>query len=81
MAMNRAAATGLARLRGKYVEVYLRVAGTDQEAFVAGVLAEADAVGLLLTDHTGEFPTDEAGIWIPMDNVAFVSMRPLPASE
>ena len=43
--------------------------------------SEADAVGLLLTDHTGEFPTDEVGIWIPMDNVAFISMRPLPADE
>lgn len=79
--MNRAAATGLARLQGKYVEVYLRVAGADQEAFVAGILAEADAAGLLLTDYTGEFPQDEAGIWIPMDNVAFVSMRPLPTTE
>ncbi len=79
--MNRAAATGLARMQGKYVEVYLRVAGADQEAFVAGMLSEADAVGLLLTDHTGEFPTDEVGIWIPMDNVAFISMRPLPADE
>ncbi|HEV8190522.1 MAG TPA: hypothetical protein VGP82_03420 [Ktedonobacterales bacterium] len=79
--MNRTVATGLARMQGNYVEVYLRVAGTDQEAFVAGKLAEADTVGLLLTDHTGEFPTDQAGIWIPMDNVAFVSMRPLPSSE
>ena len=37
--MNRAAATGLARMHGKYVEVYLRVAGADQEAFVAGMQA------------------------------------------
>jgi hypothetical protein len=72
---------GLERFQGKYVEVYLRVAGTDQEAYVAGSLAEADAAGLLLTDHTGEHPTDQAGIWIPMDNVAFVSMRPLPTEE
>ena len=79
--MNQPMAAGLARMQGKYVEVYLRVAGTDQEAFVAGVLAEADGVGLLLTDHTGEFPSDQAGIWIPMDNVAFISMRPLPESE
>lgn len=79
--MSQAAPVSLARLKGKYIEVYLRAAGADQEAFVAGILSEADARGMLLTDHTGEFPVDEAGIWIPMDNVAFVSMRPLPASE
>ena len=74
-------AASIGRLQGRYVEVYRRVAGTDQEAFVAGVLTEADGVGLLLTDHTGEFPSDQAGIWIPMDNVAFISMRPLPEGE
>ncbi len=79
--MSKPMTAGLARMQGKYVEVYLRVAGADQEAFVAGVLTEADGMGLLLTDHTGEFPPDEAGIWIPMDNVAFISMRPLPESE
>ena len=79
--MNQPMAASLARLQGKYVEVYLRVAGTDQEAFVAGVLAEMDGIGLLLTDHTGEFPAEQAGIWIPMDNVAFISMRPLPETE
>jgi hypothetical protein len=74
-------AKGLQRFVEHYVEIYLRVAGTDQEATVAGLLVEADDSGLLLSDHTGEFTTDQVGIWIPMDNVAFVSMRPMPEQE